>query len=129
MGLRIYVASPFSGPTSEVVNRNLFYVKELCKEIAYMGHYPLAPHLHDPQYLADNIPEERNMGLASGKAWLEACDGAIFFIDRGTSNGMKGELAFANKIDKPYVMGSLDNVREAVERLKLAVYDNGKVCV
>lgn len=127
--VKIYVASPYRGETSEIVRRNVRYVLDICREIAYMGHYPFAPHLHDPQFLEDNVPKERAMGLASGKAWLEACDGVIFFIDRGMSDGMKGEMAFASKIDKPYVMGSLDNVRDAVEALDGVVTQYGSTTI
>jgi hypothetical protein len=115
--VRIYVGSPFRGENSSEVMKNVTYAQNCAREVAMLGHAPLAPHLHDPQFLSDSVPEEREAGLQNGKEWLSVADGAMFFIDRGTSDGMRGEISYCYKNDIPLVVASMDNVRYDVEKL------------
>jgi hypothetical protein len=84
--------------------RNVAYARDLCRRISVLHKdlVPWAPHLHDPQFLNDNVPEERACGLSHSHAFLKVCDVALFFQDLGLTDGMKGEIAFCKRSDVPF---------------------------
>ena len=64
------------------------------------GHYTIVLHAEkvpiasyllftQPGVLDDNIPEERNMGIAAGLAWIRVADGMVVYTDYGSSRGVK----------------------------------------
>ena len=93
-----FICSPFAGDTE----RNIAYAIECCKEAIKRGYTPIAPHLYFPQFLDDNNPEQREKGLILGReAMKEKCD-IVFIGDKyGISDGMKGDLEFANEMGVP----------------------------
>lgn len=113
----IYVGSPFRGENGDEQNRNVKYARECARAVALFGFVPWAPHLHDPQFLQDNVPEERKLGLDNGKELMHRSDGCIFFLDRGTSDGMKGEISFSQRYDIPTVFAMLEGSTEALHHL------------
>lgn len=120
--MRIFVGSRFRGEHDGIVLQNVKYARECCRSLVTLGHNPLALHLHDPQFLNDDIEEERALGLKNGKVWLHCADCAIFFTDLGVSDGMKGEIAYCQKKDIPYFMTTLDKVEDAVRQAVINAY-------
>ena len=55
------------------------------------GYIPIAPHLLFPQFLDDNKPKERELGLFFGNAILSKCAEMWVFGDR-ISEGMEAEI-------------------------------------
>lgn len=55
----IYVCSPYSGQ----VELNVAKASNYSKYVVDAGHTPIAPHLLFPQFLNDDIPEERNRAI------------------------------------------------------------------
>lgn len=112
---RIFVCSPFAGPTPEVIAFNVEIARRLCAEVLAAGHAPYAPHLYLPQILDDNDPAQRAMGIAAGHAWLEACDEVWCWSMNGgfVSAGMDADLRVAMKLGKPvlYPWGKPDGFR------------------
>jgi len=83
----VYICSPFSGD----VARNTENARNYCKYAVSKGVMPIAPHLLFPQFLDDNCPIEREMGLVFGLALLEKADELwVFGIHR--SEGMHREI-------------------------------------
>ena len=55
------------------------------------GYIPIAPHLLFPQFLCDDNPKERQLGLFFGNALMSKCSEAWVFGDR-ISTGMEAEI-------------------------------------
>ena len=55
------------------------------------GYIPIAPHLLFPQFLNDDDPEERRLGLFFGNAIMSKCSEVWVFGDR-ISSGMAAEI-------------------------------------
>ncbi len=51
---------------------------------------PYASHglLTQPGVLRDDVPEERELGIALGAAWREVADATVVYCDLGISGGM-----------------------------------------
>lgn len=93
-----FVCSPFSGDVAS----NLVYAKDCAKLTLSMGYVPVAPHMYYPQFLDDNDEYERDLGLQLGRqAMLERCCCCLCFEDNGISEGMKGDIAFAQENNIP----------------------------
>ena len=91
----VYVASPFAGDVEE----NIKKTKGYCKFVVDEGMIPLAPHLHYPQFLDDNNPQEREIGLMFSLSLLSKCD-ELWVFGR-ISKGVRGEIDTAEKIGIP----------------------------
>ena len=118
----VYICSPFRGtdyqfkkfmqergpkgtPTEEeekairrfIRDENSQRVKRICKAIAckYPDIIPIAPHIYAPQFLSDEIPEERAAGIEMGLALLSKCSELWLFDSDGISEGMTAELKYA----------------------------------
>ena len=55
----------------------------------------MAPHLYFPQFLEDDVPEERAKGMTMGLSWLSECEELLAFGP--PSAGMKTEIAYAEE--------------------------------
>ena len=55
------------------------------------GYIPIAPHLLFPQFLDDDNPEERELGLFFGNALMSKCAEVWVFGSR-ISSGMEAEI-------------------------------------
>ena len=64
------------------------------------GHTPIAVHLLYPQFLDDNSPVEREIGLQLGRNILRCCDELWAYGGR-ISAGMQAEIAAAQDTGIP----------------------------
>lgn len=99
--LKVFVASPFRGRWNYIQEKNKQYARKCCRAVVDLGHVAYAPHLLDTQYLNDKVDHERAIGIRNGQEMMKACDMVIAFIDLGTSDGMKSDIAFAKKNNIP----------------------------
>jgi hypothetical protein len=83
----VIVESPFAGNT--VLNRR--YTIACLADCLRRGEAPFASHaLYTlPGVLDDDIPSERELGIAAGLAWGQVADATIVYMDLGISSGMK----------------------------------------
>ena len=88
----IYVCSPFSGN----VRSNIEKAKDYCRFVINNGGIPLAPHLLFPQFLSDDVPEERELAIFMDIALLSKCAELWVFGDT-VSSGMSIEINKAKK--------------------------------
>lgn len=86
--IRVIVESPFKGETVEERMENIKYARAACRDAVMKQEIPMASHLLYPQFLAEENPHERNIGIQSGYVWWDIADKIIFYIDRGMSDGM-----------------------------------------
>jgi hypothetical protein len=84
----VYICSPFAGD----IVRNTENARQYCKFAVRQGTIPFAPHLFYPQFMSDDDPEQRKLGLLFGMIWLCKCDELWCFGNR-ISDGMRRELA------------------------------------
>ena len=83
----VYICSPYSGD----VERNVAAARLYCRFAVDQGYIPIAPHLLFPQFLDDNRPDERELGLFFGNALMSKCAEVWVFGSR-ISAGMEAEI-------------------------------------
>jgi len=92
----IFICSPYRGD----IEANTARAKRYCYFAHTKGVAPLAPHLHNPHFLEENLPEERQAGIAIGIEYLRRSDELWCFGDR-VSEGMEMELQAAHHMKIP----------------------------
>lgn len=101
----VIIESPYAGD----VEANVAYARAAMRDSILRGENPIASHLlyTQPGILNDDIPEERERGIAAGLAWRAVADLAVFYIDRGWSGGMMAAKAIYEGEGFPFVERSL----------------------
>ena len=84
---RVIVESPFAG----AVDRNIQNARRCLRDCILRGESPIASHLllTQPGILRDDVPEEREQGIAAGLDWSEVADRCVAYIDHDVSDGMR----------------------------------------
>jgi hypothetical protein len=100
---RVIIESPFAGD----IQTNLKYVRQACTDCINRGEVPFASHMFFPQFLDDNDPKQRQLGIEMGYDFWEKADLVVFYTDFGISPGMEKALAKAFLEGKPYVKRAL----------------------
>lgn len=83
----VYICSPYSGE----IETNVEAAKRYSRLAVDKGCIPLTPHLLFPQFLDDDIPEERELGLFFGNILMSKCSEVWVFGER-ISAGMESEI-------------------------------------
>ena len=83
----VYICSPYAGE----VEKNVDAARKYSRFAVDKGYIPVAPHLLFPQFLNDNSPRERQLGLLFGMALLCKCAEVWVFGD-SISPGMETEI-------------------------------------
>lgn len=83
----VYICSPYSGD----IKTNVEAAKRYSRLAVDKGCIPLTPHLLFPQFLDDDIPEERELGLFFGNILMSKCSEVWVFGER-ISAGMESEI-------------------------------------
>lgn len=83
----VYICSPYAGAVSE----NIENARKFSRFAVDKGYIPIAPHLLFPQFLNDNTPKERQLGLFFGNALMSKCSEVWVFGDC-ISSGMEAEI-------------------------------------
>jgi len=100
----VILESPFAGD----VEANVAYARRAAKDCAMRGESPQASHLLITQFLDDNVPAERKLGIELGLAWRRVADYSVFYTDRGWSRGMCDALDSAIAERRRYCIRALD---------------------
>lgn len=75
----IYICSPLrpQSPDPDEADmelfENLFRARNACELVKNLGAIPVCPHLYFPQFLDDELPEERELGMQLALAALRRC--------------------------------------------------------
>ena len=83
----VYICSPFSGD----VDSNIMAAQRYSRFAVDKGYIPVAPHLLFPQFLDDNNPKERQLGLFFGNALMSKC-AEVWVFGSSISAGMEAEI-------------------------------------
>lgn len=83
---RVIIESPYAGD----IEANMAYARAAMRDSLNRGEAPIASHLlyTQPGVLRDEDAAERQWGIDAGLAWRAVADCAVFYTDRGWSNGM-----------------------------------------
>ena len=95
---RVIIESPYAGS----IELNVRYARECLKDSLERGEAPIASHLLHTQVLDDNIPSERESGIAWGIDILNGCD-ELWVCSENISDGMKREIEYARTQGIPII--------------------------
>ena len=84
---RVILESPFAGD-AEAQERHVAYARAAMRDCLTRGEAPFASHLLYPQVLDDDLPIERELGIAAGLAWVPLAGATVVYTDLGISPGM-----------------------------------------
>jgi len=120
----VYIASPLHASTEEEMAQNRKNAEEYCHQAMNLSTFssklivPISPILNF-QYIDENNPKERQKALNMGLALLSKCDELWVAGDR-VSEGMRGELRAAVRMDIPIFSMGMDNekIQEAIGELQ-----------
>ena len=90
---KVYIVSRYAGD----VERNTQDAIRFCRFAVRQGFIPFASHLLYPQMLRDDLPKEREAGLAFGLAFLAVCD-EVWCFGTEKSPGMVQEIKEAGRL-------------------------------
>ena len=95
--------------------RNTRNARRFSRYAAMHGYIPVTPHLLYPQFLNDNKPAERDLGLLFGNALLDLC-AEVWVFGAHVSSGMKAEIERAKQRRCPirYFTEQCDERKEAL---------------
>lgn len=96
MTKKVYVISKYRGNTEENI-RVARYAGDI---IIDCDNIPVIPHLYFPQFLNDDVPEERVKAINLGVELMKGCD-QIWIVGTEISNGMEYEIEAAKKLRIP----------------------------
>lgn len=108
-----YVCSQYRADTKEELQRNIDHARKVCKSVAALGYVPVAPHLYFPQFLDDNEPEQRKIGLEMALKLLRKCS-IVFVVSvpgLDVSEGMHEEIHEATQQGIPVHVMTLDEIQ------------------
>lgn len=103
----VYICSPYTGD----VDANVKNARRYCRFTVDKGYIPIAPHLLFTQFLNDDNPKERQLGIFFGNAVMSKCSEVWVFGDR-ISDGMKAEIKRAKRKNYPLRYFSEEEVME-----------------
>lgn len=89
---KVYICSPFAGNRAENIKKAQTY----CAFAVGRGYIPYASHLFFPQFMSDDDPVQRELGLFMGMVYLDGCKECWVFGDT-VSAGMAVEIERAKK--------------------------------
>lgn len=92
----VFISSPYAGDIEENIQRAKRYGRFAVTEKAI----PIIPHLMYPQFLYEDDPDERRLGIEMGLVLLTKCQELWAFGDR-ISKGMAIEIAKAKRCNIP----------------------------
>ena len=87
----VILESPYAGG----VKQNIIYNKICVLDSLYRNEAPILSHLLYTQFLDDNVPKERALGISAGLAWRKVADKSVVYTDLGISDGMKHGIKVA----------------------------------
>lgn len=83
----VYICSPYSGD----IDKNVAAAQKYSRFAVDKGYIPIAPHLLFPQFLNDNDPKERELGLFFANVLMSKCS-EVWVFGEQISNGMASEI-------------------------------------
>jgi hypothetical protein len=99
--LCVVVESPYRGDDGLLLLENIEYAEACVADCLRRGEAPFASHLLYTRALNDEVPHEREQGIALGLALGARLDRTVVYTDRGISPGMREGIAAAEALGRP----------------------------
>lgn len=96
---RVFICSRYAGD----IEHNVEVAQALCRMAVESELAPFAPHLLYTQFLDENDPDQRNLGISLGLRFMDACDEVWVYVGGGISDGMRRELERARQLGKQII--------------------------
>ena len=96
---KVYICSPFR-PVGDTMEAHKILARYACRFAVAKGYSPLCPHLYYPEFLDDDVEDEREIGMLLGMVGLSECK-ELWVIGRRISEGMKKEIDQARRWSIP----------------------------
>ena len=93
---KVFICSPYRGDVKE----NTKIAREFGRLAALCDYVPVIPHLVFPQFLDDNDPKERILGISLGAELLKVCD-MMWVVGSTVTKGMQFEIDAAKALKLP----------------------------
>ena len=95
----VIVESPYAGD----VATHTLYAKRCIRHSLLQSEAPIASHLlfTQPGILRDDVPDEREVGIAAGLAWYLVAQACIVYEDYGITQGMRLGIRAAQNVECP----------------------------
>lgn len=127
--MRVYIASPFKGATTELTRQNIIYARLCMLDSLERGEAPYLSHLLYTQVWSEE-PKLRAAGLAAGDAWREASEIVAVYQDLGVTPGMQAAIEKVRRDQRTEFrsisrlltgcdMSEVDAIREALHLMTL----------
>jgi|GEM_PF-2107931 len=98
---RVYLESPFRADTPEGCERNLEYLWRSMRDSMDRTEAPFASHALYTQFLDEDVPAEREIGIACGLAWAVQAEATVVYRDLGITEGMRRGIDAAQASGRP----------------------------
>lgn len=95
----VYICSPYRGDIKQNTENARCYSLQALME--HPDVIPIAPHLLFTQYLDDDSPKQRRIGLDAGLGLLSICDELWVYGIDNPSEGMRAEIELAKELAIP----------------------------
>lgn len=98
--VRVILESPYGNKDPRLIERNVTYARACIRDCLRHGETAYASHLLFTQegILRDEVPEERQLGMEAGFAWISASHKTVVYTDFGISAGMKAGIIRAEAL-------------------------------
>ena len=83
----VFISSPFAGDTQ----RNTKRARGFCRFAVSKNCIPVAPHLLFPQFMEEDDPAQRDLGIFFGMVLMSKCQ-EVWVFGRSISKGMAVEI-------------------------------------
>ena len=129
MKKHVVISSPYRAVSDDPLQRaqekqrNILMARAACRLALRRDYVPIAPHLYFPQFLRDDEPAERRVGIETALRCIGYCD-ELWAIGDRISEGMADEIAYANEIGIP--IRCIPDFASGEEELLAVVKGDGK---
>jgi len=99
----VVIESPYAGD----IDMNMEYLADAIRDCVLRGEAPYASHLMMTKALDDDVPAERETGIACGHMWAAIADKVVVYEDLGISPGMRASIVAHKSAGRKIEMRSL----------------------
>ncbi len=92
----VFISSPFAGDTQ----RNTKRARGFCRFAVSKNCIPVAPHLLFPQFMEEDDPAQRDLGIFFGMVLMSKCQ-EVWVFGRNITKGMAVEIEKAKRRGLP----------------------------
>ena len=92
----VFISSPFAGDTQ----RNTKRARGFCRFAVSKNCIPVAPHLLFPQFMEEDDPAQRDLGIFFGMVLMSKCQ-EVWVFGRNITTGMAVEIEKAKRRGLP----------------------------